>query len=319
MGAGHCRLRPDAPALSGLTALTALPTGVGGAAVVPLTIPSPERSGVHLGPLTVHFYALCILAGIVAGIWLGRRRFIARGGTPESLESILAWAIPSGIIGARLYHVITDHQLYFGPGRNPWDALKIWQGGLGIWGAIALGALGAWLACRHRGVRFWALADALAPGIIVAQAIGRLGNWFNSELFGRPTTLPWALEIAPRYRPQGYEQFATFHPTFLYELVWNLLVAGVLLALDRRYRLGRGKLFWLYVALYTLGRAFIERLRIDTVVHVGGWRLNEYTSVMVCAIAWIVFAWLCWRKPGPDVDAEPGRGTGSETSEHAAA
>ncbi len=187
-----------------------------------LSIPSPSRAVWEIGGFPLRAYALCIIVGILVGMVIATRRWRARGGTSDSLEMVVAVAVPMGIVGARLYHVATDYHLYFGPGRNPVDALKIWQGGLGVWGAIAFGALGAWLVARRRQLRFPALLDALAPGVLVAQGIGRLGNWFNQELFGKPTTLPWALEIDPQYRPAGYEQFSTFHPTFLYELLWNL-------------------------------------------------------------------------------------------------
>jgi prolipoprotein diacylglyceryl transferase len=169
------------------------------------------------------------------------------------MEMMVVVGVPFGIVGARLYHVITDYQLYFGPGRPPLNALKIWEGGLGVWGAVAFGVLGGYLVARRRRIAFPAVLDAIAPAILVAKAIGRLGNWFNQELFGRPTTLPWALQIAPQYRPPGYEQFATFHPTFLYEMVWNLAAAALLVWLDRRFRLGHGKVFALYVLLYTAG------------------------------------------------------------------
>ncbi len=263
-----------------------------------LFLPSPSTGVWHLGPFPLRAYALCIIAGIVVAMVNGTRRWTARGGTADGLESVVVIAVPFGIVGARLYHVITDYELYFGPGRHPIDALKIWQGGLGIWGAVAFGALGAYLVARRRKIAFPALLDTLAPSLLVAQAIGRLGNWFNSELFGRPSTLPWALEIAPRYRPVGFEQYATFHPTFLYELVWNLAVALVLVVLDRRLRLGHGKVFALYVLLYTAGRFWIEALRIDTVNQIGGFRLNNYTSLIgfVAAAIWLV--WLVRHRPG---------------------
>jgi len=206
--------------------------------------------------------------------------------------------VPFGIVGARLYHVITDYQLYFGPGRHPLNALKIWEGGLGVWGAIAFGVLGGYLVARRRRIAFPAVLDAIAPAILVAQAIGRLGNWFNQELFGRPTTLPWALEIAPQYRPPGYEQFATFHPTFIYEMLWNLAAAALLVWLDRRFRLGHGKVFALYVLLYTAGRFWIEALRIDTVNEIGGFRLNNYTSLIGFIVALIWLIWLVRNRPG---------------------
>ncbi|MGJ6979328.1 prolipoprotein diacylglyceryl transferase [Aestuariimicrobium soli] len=258
--------------------------------MVAMSIPSPSWNGFNLGPLRVHAYALCILAGVMVGFWLARRRFVARGGTSEQIETITLWAVLAGILGARLYHVITDPQLYFGPGRDWYRAFFIWEGGLGIWGGVAAGALVAWLLCRRRGLSFGAVADVMAPSLLIAQAMGRLGNWFNQELFGRPTTLPWGLRIAPQYRPEGYEQFATFHPTFLYELLWCLAGAALLIALEKPLRLGRGKLMTSYVIWYTLGRFFIERVRIDTVNRIGGFRVNEYVSsiVFLAAVALLV-------------------------------
>ena len=263
-----------------------------------LSIPSPGTNIWYLGPFPLRAYALCIIAGIIVGMIIASRRWRARGGTADSLEMVVMVAVPCGIVGARIYHVITDYQLYFGPGRNPIDALKVWQGGLGIWGAIALAAVGGYLVARRRKIVFPALLDAVAPGILVAQAIGRVGNWFNSELFGRPTTLPWALEIEPRYRPAGFQQFATFHPTFLYELLWNLAVALALVLLDRKFRLGHGKVFTLYVMFYCAGRFWIEALRIDQVNEIGGFRLNNYTSMVVFLAALGVFLWLIRNRPG---------------------
>ena len=177
-----------------------------------LFIPSPSRAVWEMGGFPLRAYALCIIVGIIVGMIIATRRWRARGGSSDTLELVVAVAVPLGIVGARLYHVVTDYQLYFGPGRNPVDALKIWQGGLGVWGAIAFGVLGAWLVARRRQVRFPALLDAVAPGILVAQAIGRLGNWFNQELFGRPTTLPWGLEIDPQYRPAATSSSAPSTP-----------------------------------------------------------------------------------------------------------
>lgn len=272
--------------------------------LVPYFIPSPSTGEWHLGPIPIRAYALCILAGIVVGFLVGRARWKARGGNPETLEAVVIVAVPLGIIGARIYHVITDAQLYFGPGRNWLDIFAIWNGGLGIWGAVPLGGLGVWLVCRRYGVKFWAVADALAPGIILAQGIGRLGNWFNSELFGRPTEVPWALMIDPVHRPAGFEQYETFHPTFLYELVWNVGVFLVLLWADRRFRLGHGKVFALYVVLYTVGRFWIEALRIDTVNTFGDIRLNNFTSVFVFVGALIWFIWLLRNRPGRETDVD---------------
>jgi prolipoprotein diacylglyceryl transferase len=249
-------------------------------------IPSPSDSVWHLGPVPLRAYALCIIAGALLALWIGERRFVAKGGRPGFVGDLATWAIPFGIVGARVYHVLTDAQLYFGPGRDPVDALRIWEGGLGIWGAITGGALGGWIACRRANVRFADAAGAVAPGLLVAQAVGRLGNYFNQELFGRPTTLPWALEIDTAHRPAGYEQFSTFHPTFLYEAMWNLAAAVVLVWwLERRFRLSGSQVFAAYVMLYTSGRVWIELLRIDTVNHLGPFRLNVWTAMMVFTLA----------------------------------
>ena len=245
-------------------------------------IPSPGWSVWHIGPLAVHAYALCILVGIFVAIWITEKRWVARGGTNGQIGDVALWAVPAGIVGARIYHVMTDWSTYFGPGGLGFVAsLKVWQGGLGIWGAVLGGALGAWYACRRYGILLPPLGDALAPGLAVAQAIGRWGNWFNQELFGEPTTVPWALQIDPEHRPFGYEQYATFHPTFLYESLWCLAVAGAVVWADRRFRMGHGRVFALYVALYCLGRLFWELLRIDDATLIFGVRVNVFTSVLV--------------------------------------
>jgi phosphatidylglycerol---prolipoprotein diacylglyceryl transferase len=277
-----------------------------------MSIPSPSTSVWHIGAFPLRAYALCIIAGIIVAMIIATRRWQARGGTADSMELMVVVGVPFGIVGARLYHVITDYQLYVGPGRQPLDALKIWQGGLGVWGAIAFGLLGGYLVARRRKIAFPAVLDAIAPAILVAQAIGRLGNWFNQELFGRPTTLPWGLEIAPQYRPDGYGQFATFHPTFLYEMLWNLAAAALLVWLDRRFRLGHGKVFALYVLLYCAGRFWIEALRIDTVNEIGGFRLNNYTALIgfVVALVWLI--WLIRNRPGREEIVE-GIGLGAES------
>jgi len=251
-----------------------------------LFIPSPSQGVWHLGPVPLRAYALCIIVGALLAIWIGEKRFVAQGGKAGFIGDLATWALPFGIVGARVYHVITDPELYFGPGRDPVDAFRIWEGGLGIWGAIAGGAVGAWIACRRADVRFADAVGAVAPGLLVAQAVGRLGNYFNQELFGRPTTLPWALEIDATHRPSGYEQFSTFHPTFLYELIWNLAAAAVLVwVLERRFRLSGNQVFAAYAMLYTAGRVWIELLRIDTVNHIGPFRLNVWTAIMVFALA----------------------------------
>ena len=256
-------------------------------------IPSPSQGTWNLGPLPLRAYALLIIAGIIVAIVVGSRRYVARGGSAGVIGDIALWAVPFGIIGGRLYHVITDWQLYFAPGGSGIiGALRIWDGGLGIWGAVALGGLGAWIGARRLGVALPPIADAIAPGIALAQAIGRWGNWFNQELFGAPTTLPWGLEIAPQYRPEGYADFATFHPTFLYESLWMVGVALVLIWADKRFRMGHGRVFALYVLLYCVGRGWIEYLRIDTANTILGLRLNLWTSILVGlgALAYLIFS-----------------------------
>jgi len=261
-------------------------------------IPSPSQGVWYLGPLPIRAYALCILAGIVAAVWIGDRRWRARGGPPGAVADVAVWAVPFGVVGGRIYHVVSSPDAYFGPGGDPVSALYIWQGGLGIWGAIALGAVGAAIGCRRAGLSLAVFADSVAPGVLVAQAIGRLGNYFNQELFGGPTDLPWGLEIDPAFRPVGLEDVATFHPTFLYELLWNLAAAALLVYLDRRFRLGHGRVFWGYVVLYTLGRGWIEALRVDPAEQVLGLRLNIWTSVLVCLLGIVGFVVSARRHPG---------------------
>ncbi len=273
--------------------------------LLPASIPSPENGVWNLGPIPIRAYALCIIVGIVVAVWVGNRRWVARGGAPGTVADVALWAVPFGIVGGRLYHVITDHQLYFGPGGSGWaGAVQIWQGGLGIWGAVLGGALGAWIGCRRRGIPLPPFGDAIAPGIVLAQAIGRLGNWFNQELFGSPTDLPWGLQIDPANRPVGYEAFSTFHPTFLYEALWSLGVFAVLIWADRRFRMGHGRVFALYVALYCLGRVWIEMLRIDTANTVAGLRLNVWTAVIVGLGAVIYLVVSARLRPGREAPAE---------------
>lgn len=268
-------------------------------ALLPSSIPSPEQGTWNLGPVPLRAYALAIIAGIVIAIWLGNKRYVARGGQPGLITDIALWAVPFGIIGGRLYHVLSDWQIYFGPdGRGFVAALRVWDGGLGIWGAVALGGLGAWIAARRHHVALPPIADAIAPGIALAQAVGRWGNWFNQELFGRPTDLPWALEIDPAKRPTGYEEFATFHPTFLYESLWLVGVAVVVIWADRRFQMGHGRVFALYVLLYVIGRGWIEAMRIDPVNTVGGLRLNVWTSIIVGIGALAYLVWSARTKPG---------------------
>ncbi|MEV7771958.1 prolipoprotein diacylglyceryl transferase [Kitasatospora sp. NPDC086791] len=252
-------------------------------------IPSPSRGVLYLGPVPLRAYAFCIILGVVVAVWLGSKRWVARGGAKHTVGDIAVWAVPFGLVGGRLYHVITDHQLYFAEGRNPWNAFKIWEGGLGIWGAIALGAVGAWIGARRRGVPLPAYADAIAPGIALAQALGRWGNYFNQELYGRATTLPWGLEI-DKTLPNGEIVKGVYHPTFLYESIWCVLVALLVIWADRRFTLGHGRAFALYVAAYTVGRFWTEWLRIDEAHVYFGLRLNDWTSIVVFlgAVAYLV-------------------------------
>jgi prolipoprotein diacylglyceryl transferase len=255
----------------------------------PLAFPSPSQGVWHLGPFPLRAYALMIILGIVVAVWLGERRWAARGGTPGVVIDIAVWAVPFGLVGGRLYHVITDNQMYFGTGRHPLDAFKVWNGGLGIWGAVALGALGAYIGCRRRGVNLRVFADSVAPGIALAQGIGRWGNWFNQELYGRPTSLPWAVTIDQDHRPRlpdgsldpHYADIAHYHPTFLYESLWCFGVAILVIWAGKRFKLNYGRTFALYVAAYTVGRAWIEWLRIDNAHHFLGLRLNDYTALIV--------------------------------------
>lgn len=250
------------------------------------SIPSPESGVWQIGPLPVRAYAICILLGIVVAYWLTVKRYAARGGNPSLIADMALWGIPFGIIGARLYHVLTDWHLYFGPGGSGiGGAIQVWSGGIGIWGAAAGGMLGVWIACRRNGVLLPPVLDAIAPGFAFAQAIGRFGNWFNQELFGRPTELPWALEIAPQNRPAGYDEFATFHPTFLYESLWCAAMGFVVIWADRRFTMGHGRVAALYVALYCAGRLVFELVRIDSATLIMGVRVNVFTSVIIGLLA----------------------------------
>ncbi|MFI0136580.1 prolipoprotein diacylglyceryl transferase [Streptomyces luteogriseus] len=278
-------------------------------------IPSPSRGVLYLGPVPLRGYAFCIIIGVFVAVWLGNKRWIARGGRAGTVADIAVWAVPFGLVGGRLYHVITDYELYFSEGRDWVDAFKIWEGGLGIWGAIALGAVGAWIGCRRRGIPLPAYADAIAPGIAFAQAIGRWGNWFNQELYGKPTDLPWALEITSSSdgRVPG-----TYHPTFLYESLWCIGVAFLVIWADRRFRLGHGRAFALYVAAYCTGRAWIEYMRVDDAHHILGLRLNVWTAILVFLLAVTYLVLSSRKRPGREDVVEPGAvasGDGAEGAE----
>ena len=247
----------------------------------------------ELGPFTFHLYALCIIAGIAIAIWLGDKRFRAHAPDAKSVVSEVAiTAVPAGIIGGRIYHVLTSPEQYFGSGANFFDIFKIWNGGLGIWGAIALGTFGAYISYQRMSKKrplppFSAFAGALAPGLALAQAIGRWGNWFNGELFGRPLDTSWALSIPAGLRPVGYEEFETFHPTFLYESIWCAVLAFVLIKFGKR--LVAGQIFSLYVMVYSIGRLVIESIRIDSAHTIAGLRLNMWVSLIVAVGGAVVF------------------------------
>ncbi|MCX6448637.1 MAG: prolipoprotein diacylglyceryl transferase [Actinobacteria bacterium] len=260
------------------------------------SIPTPTLSQIDIGPLTFHIYALCIIAGIAIAIWLGDRRLRSYGNsTGVDLSGVVSEvaviAVPAGIIGGRLYHVVTTPELYFGSNGDLLTILKIWQGGLGIWGAIALGVLGAFISYRRiaRGKTlpsFRVFLDALAPGLLLAQAIGRFGNWFNAELFGRPLDTWWALEIPYKFRPRGYGLFETFHPTFLYEALWTTLLAALLIKFGGKLK--GGSTFYIYVAGYSLARFFIEAVRIDSAHDLLGLRINQWTSIFVFILGMVL-------------------------------
>lgn len=258
--------------------------------MLPAHIPSPSEGVVHLGPVPIRGYALCIILGVLVAAYVGDRRFQARGGRKGGIADVATWAVPFGLVGARLYHLATNPELYWGKnGQGTVAAFEIWHGGLGIWGGVLFGALGAWIACKRYGFDYSVVADSLAPALPLAQAIGRVGNYFNQELYGRPTSLPWGLHIDLAHRVPGYAQYAYYQPTFLYELIWDTLVAVLVIYIDRRARFTRGRAFALYVALYTFGRFWIESLRIDDAHRFFGLRLNDWVSVVVFLAAVIYF------------------------------
>ena len=266
------------------------------------SIPSPSKGVIKIGPATIHAYGACIALGVIVAITMAAARWRARGNNPEDITKIALWAVPAGVIGSRAYHVATDWKSY----RGHWgDAVtKIGNGGLGIWGGVALGVLVGLFVGRRRGVALGPLMDVAAPAIPAAQAIGRWGNWWNQELFGRPSTLPWAVRIDPVNRPARFANVATFHPTFLYESLWNLVVVVILLVVERRFRLRPGRLFALYVTLYTFGRFFIERVRIDTASHVGGLRINEIVAIVVFGGGLAAFLWPSRSRQQPSRDLQ---------------
>jgi len=275
------------------------------------SIPSPSSGALTIGPLSIHAYGLMIALGVITAVWLLGRRLESRGeGTREDASSIAVWAVIAGVIGSRLYHVVTDwdnfkHDL----GRIP----QLWRGGLGIPGGILFGALAAVWAFRRRGIRPAVGLSAAAPTLALAQAIGRWGNWWNQELFGKATTLPWGLRIDTEHLPSGYAPGTTFHPTFLYESLWNVALCLALLWIDRRFRLRPGRLFAMYVVGYAVGRFWIEGLRIDPAHTIGGLRLNQWVALTAAAGAalYLVVDWARHRGPA----AEPAEALAAEPAE----
>lgn len=251
------------------------------------SIPAPPGNGLHIGSFELRAYGLMIALGVIAAVAIAQRRWQDRGHDPADIGTLAVWAVPAGVVGARVYHVITDPELFQGRWLH---AFAVWEGGLGLPGGLIAGVGVGYLVARRRNLPIPELLDTVAPAIPVAQAIGRLGNWFNQELFGRPTTLPWALRVDPAHRPNGYESFATFHPTFLYEALWNLALAALLVFVVERYlHLRPGRLFALYVGGYGLGRLWVESLRIDHANRILGLRVNEWVSILAIAGAATIF------------------------------
>ena len=252
------------------------------------SLPSPSTNAIHIGGLQVRAYGLCIAIGVIVAVWIARRRWSARGGDPDDISRLAVWSVLAGLVGARLYHVITDYQRFEGRWLH---VFAVWEGGLGIPGGLIAGVVTGAVIAHRRGLPVAQLLDVVAPAIPVAQAIGRLGNWFNQELYGRPTHLPWAVRISPDHRLPGYQHIATYHPTFLYEALWNLALAGLLILYERRRPGARpGTLFALYVAGYALGRLWVEALRIDPASHIAGLRVNIWVSIVALAASaiWLV-------------------------------
>ena len=275
-------------------------------------IPSPTISQFSIGPVTIHIYALCILMGIVLAVWITTTRWKKLGGNFDQVLDITLVSVPAGIIGARLYHIITTPERFFGPDGDWAEMFRIWNGGLGIWGGVLFGALAAWAWCRHKHYPMALLADAIAPGLLVAQAVGRLGNWFNQELYGAPTTLPWGLKLnmegtAIRHSEQCYDgatcpSGTLFHPTFLYEMIWNLIGAAIIVYIGSKAmkKLKAGSLFAVYIMWYTLGRTWIESLRIDYAHEFLGVRINVWVSMAVFVLGAVSF--IVVQQMGKDTD-----------------
>ena len=305
---------------------------VAGGLLTSIPSPDPAWSRLELGPFTLHLYALCLLTGIVLAAWITHRRLVARGASREVTLDVVMWAVPLGIVVARIYHVLT-HWGDYADGTGPWgywEWVRIWDGGIAVYGSLLGGALGAWIGCRRAGLRFWSFADALAPGLLVAQAVGRLGNYVNQELFGAPTTLPWGLEIDGAVA--GFPDDTLFHPLFLYEMLWNLTGAAVLLLVERAvrrraeiradavgepgYGLRWGRMFALYLVWYGLGRSWLEDLRIDPTSNAWlGIPANIWTSFLAVALGVTLFVVRARLHPEPETSVYvPGRGPAPESS-----
>ena len=277
---------------------------------LPLSIPSPSVSYFQVGPLQIHFYALCILAGIIAAALLTNHRLNKRGAERGIILDMILWTVPFGIVGARIFHVLTHPNDYFFPGAELWKVIAIWEGGIAIFGALIGGAIGAYIGCRVLGLRFWTFADALAPGLLLAQAFGRFGNYFNHELFGTPTNGWWGLEIEssnPAY-PIGLPDGTLFQPTFAYEVIWNLLGVAVILLLERKLGLQWGKVIAVYLIWYGLGRIVWESIRIDPSEIFFGLRVNVWAAIFAVVAGILIFVVQSRRHTGLEPSAYvPGR------------
>jgi prolipoprotein diacylglyceryl transferase len=265
-------------------------------------IPSPPHGIIYLGPIPLHAYGLMLALGVLAAAYVAEKRWAAKGHDPKEIGQLAVPVVIAGVIGARVYHLFTGYKWSEG---GVVGAFEIWKGGLSIWGAVVGGLIAVIIVGRRRHMNVLELMDAIAPGVVLAQAIGRWGNYFNQELFGRPSTLPWALEIDRAHRPAGYERYATFQPTFLYESLWCLLVFGVLLWAEKRFRFRNGQTFALYVALYTFGRIWFEALRVDEATRIFGVRFNLLLSIALCVGSTIWFVWLARHKTTEQTVAEP--------------
>ena len=276
----------------------------------PLSIPSPEWSFFDLGPFRIHAYAICILIGIFLATAVTSRRLTKRGGEPGVVLDIILWAVPLGIVGARIFHVLTHPDDYFGAGKNLWEVFAVWNGGIAIFGALIGGAIGAYIGCHRAGIRFWSFADAVAPALLLAQAMGRLGNWFNHELFGLPTTLPWGLEIESTNAafPVGLPAGTLFHPIFLYEIVWNLVGVAVILILERKFRLRWGTSLGVYLIWYGVGRSVFETIRVDPSEIFLGLRTNVWAALFAIVLGLVIIIVQSRRHTGVELSPYlPGR------------